>query len=90
MGAALERTTEPREIINNQDMTLLDTWNPRDNSTSMDVHNNQWLMFLFQVDSEEEKFLEERYAEKMAKSLPQGTDKTPGLLQNLVAGLPDR
>lgn len=44
----------------------------------------------FQIDSEEEKFLEERYAEEMAKKLPQGTDKTPGLLQDIVAGLPDR
>lgn len=45
---------------------------------------------VLQVDSEEEKFLEERYAEEMAKSLPQGTDKTPGILQDIVAGLPQR
>lgn len=43
-----------------------------------------------QIDSEEEKFLEERYAEEMAKKTPQGTDKTPGLLQDIVKGLPDR
>lgn len=42
------------------------------------------------VDSEEEKLPEEKYVEELAKTLPQGTDKTPEMLDSALKGLPDR
>ncbi|XP_058457081.1 phosphatidate cytidylyltransferase, photoreceptor-specific [Malaya genurostris] len=42
------------------------------------------------VDSEEEKLPDEKYVEELAKSLPQGTDKTPEVLGQALSGLPDR
>lgn len=42
------------------------------------------------VDSEEEKVLEEKYVDEMAKSLPQGTDKTPEILDSALSGLSSR
>ncbi|XP_053683892.1 phosphatidate cytidylyltransferase, photoreceptor-specific isoform X2 [Sabethes cyaneus] len=42
------------------------------------------------VDSEEEKLPDEKYVEEMAKTIPQGTDKTPPVLGALLSGLPDR
>ncbi|XP_055529055.1 phosphatidate cytidylyltransferase, photoreceptor-specific [Wyeomyia smithii] len=42
------------------------------------------------VDSEEEKLPDEKYVEEMAKTIPQGTDKTPSILANILLGLPER
>ncbi|KAH8247990.1 hypothetical protein KR032_006656 [Drosophila birchii] len=42
------------------------------------------------VDSEEEKIPEEKFVEELAKNLPQGTDKTPELLDSALKDLPDR
>ncbi|KAI8429233.1 hypothetical protein MSG28_007754 [Choristoneura fumiferana] len=39
------------------------------------------------VDSEEEKVLEDKYVDIMAKNLPQGTDKTPEILDSALSGL---
>lgn len=33
---------------------------------------------------------EEKYVEELAKTLPQGTDKTPEMLDSALKGLPDR
>lgn len=38
-----------------------------------------------QVDSDEEK-----YASDLAKKFPQGTDKTPEVLEDALKGLPDK
>lgn len=43
-----------------------------------------------QVDSEEEKVLEDKYVDIMAKNLPQGTDKTPEILDSALSGLSSR
>lgn len=48
------------------------------------------LIKLFQVDSEEEKIPEEKFVEELAKNLPQGTDKTPEILDSALKDLPDR
>lgn len=45
---------------------------------------------ILQVDSEEEKIPEEKFVEELAKNLPQGTDKTPELLDSALKDLPDR
>lgn len=42
------------------------------------------------MDSEEEKNIEEKYVDEMAKSLPQGTDKKPELLDSALSGLSTR
>lgn len=42
------------------------------------------------MDSEEERISDEKYAEELAKKLPQGTDKTPEVLKGAVKGLPDK
>ncbi|KAI8429232.1 hypothetical protein MSG28_007754 [Choristoneura fumiferana] len=42
------------------------------------------------VDSEEEKVLEDKYVDIMAKNLPQGTDKTPEILDSALSGLSSR
>ncbi|EDV40381.1 uncharacterized protein Dana_GF23961 [Drosophila ananassae] len=42
------------------------------------------------VDSEEEKIPEEKFVEELAKNLPQGTDKTPEILDAALKDLPDR
>jgi phosphatidate cytidylyltransferase len=42
------------------------------------------------VDSEEEKFAEDKYIDDLAKKLPQGTDKTPEVLDSALKGLSDR
>lgn len=39
------------------------------------------------IDSEEEKTIEDKYVEELAKSLPQGTDKTPDVLDAALSGL---
>lgn len=46
--------------------------------------------FFLQIDSEEEKIPEEKFVEELAKNLPQGTDKTPELLDSALKDLPDR
>lgn len=46
--------------------------------------------FSLQVDSEEEKIPEEKFVEELAKNVPQGTDKTPELLDSALKDLPDR
>lgn len=43
-----------------------------------------------QVDSEEERLPEEKYVKELAKKLPQGTDKTPEVLEEALKGLPDK
>lgn len=45
---------------------------------------------MFQVDSEEERLSDEKYVEKLSKTLPQGTDKTPEVLEEALKGLPDK
>lgn len=47
-------------------------------------------LFWFQVDSEEERLPDEKYVEELAKKLPQGTDKTPEVLEEALKGLPDK
>ncbi|KAH8379142.1 hypothetical protein KR009_003250 [Drosophila setifemur] len=42
------------------------------------------------VDSEEEKIPEEKFVDELAKNLPQGTDKTPEILDSALKDLPDR
>lgn len=42
------------------------------------------------MDSEEEKIPEEKFVEELAKNLPQGTDKTPEILDAALKDLPDR
>lgn len=59
------------------------------------THRNWTLIFyhvnsFLQVDSEEEKIPEEKFVEELAKNLPQGTDKTPELLDSALKDLPDR
>lgn len=44
----------------------------------------------FQVDSEEERLPDEKYVDELAKTLPQGTDKTPEVLEGALKGLPDK
>lgn len=46
--------------------------------------------FLLQVDSEEERLPNEKEINKMAKNLPQGTDKTPEILDSALKGVSDR
>ncbi|CAG7823951.1 unnamed protein product [Allacma fusca] len=41
-------------------------------------------------ESEDERLPEEKYVEKLAKELPQGTDKTPEVLSSALSGLSDR
>lgn len=43
-----------------------------------------------QIDSEEERLTDEKYVEELAKTLPQGTDKTPEVLEGALKGLPDK
>lgn len=43
-----------------------------------------------QVDSEEERSPDERYVNDLSKTLPQGTDKTPEVLEGALKGLPDK
>jgi len=42
------------------------------------------------ADSDDEKLPEEKYLEKLAKEIPQGTDKTPEVLSGALHGLSDR
>lgn len=42
------------------------------------------------IDSEEEKLPDEKYVEELAKTMPQGTDKTPEMLGSALKDLPDR
>lgn len=48
------------------------------------------LKCLLQVDSEEERMPDEKYVDDLAKKLPQGTDKTPEVLEGALKGLPDK
>lgn len=52
--------------------------------------NKMYLNVHFQVDSEEERLPDEKYVEELAKKLPQGTDKTPEVLEEALKGLPDK
>lgn len=47
-------------------------------------------MFCIQIDSEEEKIPEEKYVDELSKSLAQGTDKTPEVLDAALSGLSAR
>lgn len=42
------------------------------------------------MDSEEERLPNEKEINKMAKNLPQGTDKTPEILDSALKGVSDR
>lgn len=42
------------------------------------------------VDSEDERLADEKYVDDLAKHLPQGTDKTPEVLEEALKGLPDK
>lgn len=51
------------------------------------------LLFLSQkedFDSEDDKSPEEKYVEEMSKIIPQGTDKTPEVLDSALQGLSAR
>lgn len=43
-----------------------------------------------QVDSEDERIRDEKYVGDLSKTLPQGTDKTPEVLEEALKGLPDK
>lgn len=46
---------------------------------------------IFQVDSEEERSPDdEKYVQELSKKFPQGTDKTPEVLEGALKGLPDK
>lgn len=51
----------------------------------MDIH-----FYISKIDSEEEKIADEKYIDDMAKNLPQGTDKTPEVLDAALSGLSAR
>lgn len=53
-------------------------------------HHRVVLLCLQVADSEDERLLDEKYAEELAKQLPQGTDKTPEVLEEALKGLPDK
>lgn len=63
---------------------------------SYTIKKNRFFNFLFcfvtheQLDSEEERLPDEKYVENLAKTLPQGTDKTPEVLTDALKGLPDK
>jgi len=42
------------------------------------------------IDSEDDKSPEEKYVEEMSKVIPQGTDKTPEVLDSALKGLSAR
>uniref|UniRef100_A0A1A9X0G9 Phosphatidate cytidylyltransferase n=1 Tax=Glossina brevipalpis TaxID=37001 RepID=A0A1A9X0G9_9MUSC len=42
------------------------------------------------IDSEEEKLPEEKFVDELANTIPQGTDKTPEILDSALKDLPDR
>uniref|UniRef100_A0A1B0GFE8 Phosphatidate cytidylyltransferase n=1 Tax=Glossina morsitans morsitans TaxID=37546 RepID=A0A1B0GFE8_GLOMM len=42
------------------------------------------------IDSEEERLPEEKFVDDLSKSIPQGTDKTPEILDSALKDLPDR
>ncbi|CAO1310169.1 unnamed protein product [Diamesa tonsa] len=42
------------------------------------------------IDSEEEKSPEDKYVKELSKNLPQGTDKTPEVLDSALKGLSDK
>lgn len=48
-------------------------------------------MFIhLQVDSEEEKLVDEKMVDDLSKTIPQGTNKTPDVLGAALHSLPDR
>lgn len=46
--------------------------------------------YVLQIDSEEEKSPEDKYVKELSKNLPQGTDKTPEVLDSALKGLSDK
>lgn len=58
--------------------------------TSIIDVNYNFFNFFFQVDSEEERLPDEKYVNDLSKTLPQGTDKTPEVLEEALKGLPDK
>lgn len=49
-----------------------------------------YVFLCFQIDSEEEKSPEDKYVKELSKNLPQGTDKTPEVLDSALKGLSDK
>lgn len=62
--------------------------------TSLPILSNIDVNYIFfnysQVDSEEERLPDEKYVNDLSKTLPQGTDKTPEVLEEALKGLPDK
>lgn len=50
----------------------------------------EFFFIFLKVDSEEERLPDEKYVEELSKKLPQGTDKTPEVLEGALKGLPDK
>lgn len=44
----------------------------------------------FQVDSDDDRIPDEKYIEDLSKKLPQGTDKTPEVLETALQGVSPR
>lgn len=42
------------------------------------------------MDSEDDPLSDEKYVKELAKKLPQGTEKTPEVLEEALKGLPDK
>ena len=42
------------------------------------------------MDSEEEKLIEEKDVDEMAKNMPSGTNKPPEVLSSALSGLPEK
>lgn len=59
-------------------------------NSNINRHIKFVFFFLPKVDSEEERLPDEKYVEELAKKLPQGTDKTPEVLEEALKGLPDK
>lgn len=43
-----------------------------------------------QADTDDERLPDDKYVDELAKTLPQGTDKTPEVLEEALKGLPDK
>lgn len=52
--------------------------------------SSQKSCFLFQESSEDEKLLDDEYVSAFTKNAPQGTNKTPNFLRNIVKSVPER
>lgn len=56
----------------------------------LQTSRNSKNIYFKQVDSEEERLPDEKYVDELSKKLPQGTDKTPEVLEEALKGLPQK